>query len=149
MPIKPKQSVTRFQRVNPEKLALAKALRRNMTLAECCFWNAVRANKIDGMHFHRQQVIDGFIADFYCGDQRLVVEIDGGIHETQKDYDNMRENALKKNGLRIIRFSNQEVINNIDLVIQKLKIYVREILTRQRALFYPPTQNTTPIYRGG
>ena len=127
MPIKPKQSVTRFQRVNPEKLVLAKAMRRNMTLAERCFWNAVRANKIDGMHFHRQQVIDGFIADFYCGDQRLVVEIDGGIHETQKDYDNKRETALKKNGLRVIHFSNQEVINNIDLVIQKLKIYVREI----------------------
>lgn len=119
MPIKPKQSVTRFQRVNPEKLALAKAMRLNMTLAERCFWNAVRANKIEGMHFHRQQVIDGFIADFYCGDQRLVVEIDGGIHETQKDYDNMRETALKKNGLRILRFSNQEVINDIDLVIQK------------------------------
>lgn len=127
MPIKPKQSVTRFQRVSPEKLAMAKAMRRNMTLAERCFWNAVRANKIDGMHFHRQQVIDGFIADFYCGDQRLVVEIDGGIHETQKDNDNKRETALKKNGLRIIRFSNQEVINNIGLVLQKLKNYVREI----------------------
>ena len=126
MPIKPKQSVTRFQRVSPEKLALAKAMRRNMTPAERCFWNAVRANKIEGMHFHRQQVIDGFIADFYCGDQRLVVEIDGGIHETQKDYDNKRETILKKNGLRIIRFSNQEVINDIDLVIQKLKKYVKE-----------------------
>ncbi|MDO9391176.1 MAG: DUF559 domain-containing protein [bacterium] len=113
--------------MNPEKLALAKAMRRNMTLAERCFWNAVRANKIVGMHFHRQQVIDGFIADFYCGDQRLVVEIDGGIHETQKDNDNKRETALKKNGLRIIRFSNQEVINNLDRVLQKLKIYVREI----------------------
>jgi very-short-patch-repair endonuclease len=126
MLIKHKQSVTRFQRVSPEKLAKAKAMRRNMTPAERCFWNAVRANKIEGMHFHRQQVIDGFIADFYCGDQRLVIEIDGGIHETQKDYDSMRETALKKNGLRVIRFSNQEVINDVDLVIQKLKKYVKE-----------------------
>lgn len=125
MIVKPKQSVTRFQRVSSEKLAMAKTMRRNMTLAERCFWNAVRANKIDGMHFHRQQVIDGFIAEFYCGDRRLVVEIDGGIHETQKDYDDMRETALKKNGLRIIRFSNQEVINSMDQVIQKLEDFVK------------------------
>jgi very-short-patch-repair endonuclease len=116
-----KRSVTRFQRVSPAKLELAKKMRRNMTFAERCFWNAVRANKIPGMHFHRQQVIDGFIADFYCADHRLVVEIDGGVHEFQRAHDAQRDIALQKNGLKVLRFKNEDVVDHIEHVIEQVK----------------------------
>ncbi len=66
-------------------------------------------------------MIHGFIADFYCNAKRVVVEIDGGIHESQKDYDLLREMLIKKHGVKIIRFSNEEVINNPDSVSEKLK----------------------------
>lgn len=112
--------MTRCQRISPAKLALAKKMRRNMTLAERCFWNAVRANKIPGMHFHRQQVIDGFIADFYCADHRLVVEIDGGIHESRQEHDRLRERALEKNGLMVIRFANEDVVNDMENVVNQV-----------------------------
>ena len=61
-------------------------------MAEKCFWNAVKTDRFMGLHFRRQQVIHGFIADFYCEELKLVVEIDGGIHEEQKDYDKLRDN---------------------------------------------------------
>ena len=80
----------RLQKVTTEKLKLAKWMRSHMTLAEKCFWNGVKTDKFMGLHFRRQQIIHGFIADFYCEDLNLVVEVDGGIHEQQKDYDKLR-----------------------------------------------------------
>lgn len=56
-------------------------------MAEKCFWNAVKTDRFMGLHFRRQQIIHGFIADFYCEELNVVVEVDGGIHEEQKDYD--------------------------------------------------------------
>ncbi len=72
------------------------------------------------MHFHRQQVIDGFIADFYCADHRLVVEIDGGIHESRQEHDRLRERALEKNGLMVIRFANEDVVNDMENVVNQV-----------------------------
>lgn len=116
-----KESIIRHQKINPEKLLISKYFRKNMTWAEKCFWNMVKTNRFLGVHFRRQQVIHGFIADFYCNAKRVVVEIDGGIHESQKDYDLLREMLIKKHGVKIIRFSNEEAINNPDLVSEKLK----------------------------
>ena len=97
-------------------------MRRNMTLAERCFWNAVRANKFMGYQFRRQQIIHGFIADFYCNDLNLVVEIDGGVHELQKDYDKLRDYIINQHGIKVIRFSNEDVINHGDQVMDRLKL---------------------------
>ena len=68
----------------------------------------------------RQQVIDGFIADFYCAKLRIVVEIDGGVHEQQKDYDRLRDEILQRRQLRVLRFSNEEVISDIHGVLDKI-----------------------------
>lgn len=92
-----------------------------MTLAEKCFWNGVKTDKFMGLHFRRQQVIHGFIADFYCEELNLVVEVDGGVHEQQKDYDKLRTKIIKQYGLKIIRFSNEEVIDWNDWVMEELK----------------------------
>ena len=81
------------QRIDPAKLAQAKALRRQMTPAEKLLWRRLRRNQL-GYHFRRQQVIAGFIADFYCDTARLVVEVDGGVHEQQADYDESRNDLL-------------------------------------------------------
>jgi len=85
----------RNQHYTQIKLAIAKKMRLEMTSAEACFWKAVKGNKLNGLHFRRQQVVDGFIADFYCDKLKLVVEIDGGVHEKQKAYDAERDRIIK------------------------------------------------------
>lgn len=73
-----------------------------------------------GLKFRRQQVIEGFIADFYCNELRLIVEVDGGIHETQKDYDKLRDWIISRNDITVLRFSNEEVVNQFDIVAKRI-----------------------------
>lgn len=82
-------------------------MRREMTPAEAILWKYLRTNQLDGLHFRRQQVIDGFIADFYCHAARLVIEVDGEVHDQQPDYDAERDRILTARGLRILRFTNR------------------------------------------
>lgn len=86
MPIK---NIVTNQKVTKEKLQRAKELRREMTPAEKILWEELRANKLGG-HFRRQQVIQGFIVDFYCHKAALVIEVDGDIHDLQKEEDERR-----------------------------------------------------------
>jgi very-short-patch-repair endonuclease len=108
---------------------LARSLRRNQTEAERIFWSKVRNKQFLGYKFLRQHpVFYGyfnkvryFIVDFYCHELKLVIEIDGGIHKRQRDHDQIRTDILKSQcGLRVIRFSNEEVIDDIDRVLLKL-----------------------------
>jgi very-short-patch-repair endonuclease len=108
------------QRVTKEKLERARELRRDMTPAEKILWQELRANKL-GVHFRRQQIIAGFIVDFYCHKAALVIEVDGDIHDLQQDEDAKREKVLNEMGLRIIRFRNEEVLRNLAPVIEKIK----------------------------
>ena len=75
--------IIRGQNVRADKLSIAKRLRREMTPAERALWRALRRNALDGLHFRRQQVIEGFIVDFYCDAVKLAIEIDGKPHEEQ------------------------------------------------------------------
>ena len=117
MPIK---NIVTGQHVTKEKLQRAKELRREMTPAEKLLWHEVRAKKL-GVRFRRQQVIQGFIVDFYCHRAGLVVEVDGDIHDLQKEEDERREKALSALGLRIVRFGNDEVMRNLSAVVGKIK----------------------------
>jgi very-short-patch-repair endonuclease len=108
------------QRVTKEKQERARELRRDMTPAEKILWQELRANKL-GVHFRRQQIIAGFIVDFYCHKAALVIEVDGDIHDLQQDEDAKREKVLNEMGLRIIRFRNEEVLRNLAPVIEKIK----------------------------
>ena len=83
-------------------------------------WQELRANKL-GVHFRRQQVIAGFIVDFYCHKAALVIEVDGDIHDLQKEEDAQREKALSELGLRIVRFRNDEVLKNLSEVVEQIK----------------------------
>ena len=91
-----------------------------MTPAEKLLWQEIRANKL-GVRFRRQQVIQGFIVDFYCHKAGLVIEVDGDIHDLQKEEDERREKVLSESGLQIIRFKNDEVIRSLLVVVGKIK----------------------------
>lgn len=121
MPVK---NIIPGQRVTKEKLERAKELRREMTPAEKILWQEVRAKKL-GVRFRRQQVIQGFIVDFYCHKSALVVEVDGDIHDLQQDEDARREEALSALGLRIVRFGNDEVVRNMSAVVGKIKEHLK------------------------
>ena len=114
-------SIIRGQRVDPDKLAQAKELRRNMTMAERCLWEEVRGNRLDGLHFRRQQIIAGFIVDFYCHAARLVIEIDGPVHDRQPDHDAERTHILESMGLRVMRFTNDAVLEELSMVLRQIK----------------------------
>ena len=120
------KNIVTNQRVTKEKLERAKELRREMTPAEKLLWQQVRAKKL-GVRFRRQQVIAGFIVDFYCHRAALVVEVDGDIHDLQQEEDAWREKVLREMGLRIVRFRNDEVLHGLSVVAGRIK---ELILTR-------------------
>jgi very-short-patch-repair endonuclease len=97
----PAKNIIIGQKVRSEKTQRAKELRRKMTEAEAILWQCLRANQLDGWHFRRQQVIGGFIVDFYCHAAYLAVEVDGPIHEAQADYDREREQVLQSASVRV------------------------------------------------
>lgn len=107
----------------------ARNLRKHNTKSEKIFWEVVRNRKIKGKKIQRQFPIrfeiDGqqrfFIADFYYFQNKLVVEIDGPIHNFQKDYDEIRTQIINRLGIKVIRFTNEDIENNLDDVISKLK----------------------------
>jgi len=109
-----------------EKDDAAKRMRKEMMPAEAIVWNAVRGNKLDGLHFRRQQVIDGFIADFYCHTVGLVVEIDGTIHETRSAEDRQRSLAFAIRGLRTIRFTNARILNDLPTCLEEIQGVARQ-----------------------
>jgi very-short-patch-repair endonuclease len=92
-----------------------------MTPAESQLWQQLRANRLDDWHFRRQQIIAGFIVDFYCHRARLVVEVDGPIHEDQPEADAERDTILRAHGLTILRFTNRQVMNNMPAVLREIK----------------------------
>ncbi|HQN45070.1 MAG TPA: DUF559 domain-containing protein [Anaerolineaceae bacterium] len=114
MPIK--QIITQ-QPIEPIKAERARQLRQAMTPAERILWHRLRGGRLEGYHFRRQQVIDRFIVDFYCHAAALVVEVDGGVHLEQIEYDQAREEYLKARGLRVLRFTNLEVTHQLDTVL--------------------------------
>ncbi|NJN96810.1 MAG: DUF559 domain-containing protein [Anaerolineales bacterium] len=91
-----------------------------MTQEEKILWQYLRANRLNGLHFRRQQVIDGFIADFYCHAARLVIEVDGEIHQQQVEYDAERDRILSARGLRLLRIKNEEVRQNLNSVLARI-----------------------------
>ena len=100
-----------------------KELRRKATPAELYLWRYIKNDQINGYRFRRQFGIGGFIVDFYCPKLRLVVEVDGGIHSNPDvaRYDDERAEYIRSCFIRIIRFTNDEVLNNIEGVLQTLR----------------------------
>ena len=102
----------------------AKNLRQNMTDAEKALWNRINKNQL-GTRFKAQHPIDIFIVDFYCHKYKLVIEVDGGYHVNNQDYDEGRAAELEKFSIKVIRFLNEEVLNDIDNVIEEIKRHLK------------------------
>jgi very-short-patch-repair endonuclease len=106
----------------------AESLRKNMTMAEKIIWERLCKNQL-GVRIRRQHPVWKYIADYYCHDLKLVIEIDGGIHlsKENKEYDVGRETTLSEFGIEIIRFTNDQVINEIEQVIKIIAEKIAEL----------------------
>ena len=106
----------------------AEVLRKNMTKAEKIVWERLCKNKL-GVRIRRQHPIYKYIVDYYCHEVKLIIEIDGGIHlsKENKECDIDRDTTLNEFGIQIIRFTNEEVINDIDQIIEDIKKKIEEL----------------------
>ena len=95
-------------------------MRREPTPAEELLWRRLRGRKLQGLKFRRQHPLERFILDFYCPDVRLAVEVDGPVHQYSREEDNLRAEFLASQGIRILRFSNEVVLDSTDKVIQTI-----------------------------
>jgi len=100
----------------------SRELRRNMTEAEQLLWSRIRRKQLKGYQFYRQKIIGNYIVDFYCPQGKLVIELDGGQHYSEYGFnkDIIRDEALKKLGLNVLRFSDREVFDDIDVILEKI-----------------------------
>lgn len=92
----------------------ARKLRKHSTDAERLFWSRVRAQRLQGWKFKRQQPMERYVVDFVCFEAKLIVELDGGQPALAKDQDSVRDEWLVAQGFRVLRFWNNEVLGNID-----------------------------------
>ncbi|WP_245574880.1 endonuclease domain-containing protein [Aequorivita capsosiphonis] len=113
----------------PSSFIKAKNLRLNMTIAEKILWEYLRNKQFQGHKFRRQHPIHIYIVDFYCHELSLIIEIDGEYHQktAQINKDIERQVLLKFQDLHLIRFTNMEVINTIEKVLEDLKQYISEM----------------------
>lgn len=98
-------------------------LRKNLTPAEKILWNALRNRKLNGIKFTRQHSISLFVTDFYSAAKKLAIELDGKIHlkKDVADYDKQREEFIEAWGIKILRFKNEEIIERLPMVLEKIK----------------------------
>ncbi len=137
MPELSTEGIVSGDRVTGEKMRLARELRRRMTPEERILWQHLRAHRLQGLHFRRQQVIDGFVVDFYCYAASLVVEVDGEVHKAQAEYDAERHRALGQRGLRVLRIANEDVRRDVDGVLARIAALAAEAA-------FPPLGSTAP-----
>ena len=122
-------------------LEAARTFRKNPTPSEAILWQALRGKKLNGIKFRRQQPIGPFIVDFYAPRVRLVVEVDGVVHEQQKEADQARQDILESLDLQFLRFSATQVESDIDSVLSKIRLKAEEIL---RTMGKNPTPRPSP-----
>ena len=106
----------------------AKTLRRNQTEAEKLLWSRLRNRQMENLKFRRQHPITPYIVDFFCEEQKLIIEADGGQHTPQKD--EKRSLFIKEQGYDILRFWNNDILGNIDGVLENIASYIKEPLTQ-------------------
>ena len=111
--------MTEFHPIIPDQLLFrGRRLRRDSTFPERRLWSYLRGGRLCELKFRRQHAIGEFIVDFYCHEQRLVLELDGNSHIGQTQYDLVREDYLKAQNLRVLRFHNDDVLGDIEAVLK-------------------------------
>lgn len=132
---------------NTNNIPLARKNRKKPTPAETKMWvEVLRGRKLAGLKFTRQKPLNMFIADFYCAELLVVIEVDGSIHDSQTKYDEFRTRTLNdSHGIIVLRFKNEQVLNDIDTVRETLLVAVDE----RRRVLYPPPAPHPLTGRGG
>lgn len=130
-------AMPRLYNLNSHK-ELRKQLRRSASPAERRLWMYLKNDQLHGLRFRRQFGIGRYIVDFYCPKRRLVIEVDGSIHDVPavQANDHERKEYLESCGIRIIRFTNDQVMNSVGYVLKTLE----DIVTSPSALPYPPSE---------
>jgi len=129
-----RRSAKRIRGTTVEVDAKARALRNNMTPAEQIVWPALRRRQVSGLRFRRQYPIGPFILDFVCPSIRLVVEVDGPVHDETVDYDQARTGQLQHYGYRVLRFRNDDIAGQLEDVLKR----IRAAAAAQRRITPPP-----------
>ena len=119
------------QKVSPEikrkMVETARQFRKEPTKSEHLLWQALRGKKLDGIKFRRQQPIGNFVVDFYNSTYRLVIEIDGSIHDSQIEYDQARQSILEALGLNVFRIKAEAVEKHLPMVIEEIRGKIEEL----------------------
>ena len=92
-----------------------------MTPMERLLWARLRDRRLENFRFRRQHPVGPYIADFYCPSAQLIIEIDGDSHASQEEYDQRRTKWLDENGYRVVRFTNDDVVNNLDGAMEAIR----------------------------
>ena len=114
--------------INKSLRGRARELRKNSTLSEVLFWNAVKNKQLNGLDFDRQKVIGNYIADFYCPQLNIVIEIDGCSHATKQEYDKSRDEYLKSLGLHILHVYDEDVKRDMKAVLFMVSVFCEKYL---------------------
>jgi len=112
-------------------LAKARALRKNLTDVESLLWQALRNRRLNGYKFRRQVPVNRYIVDFMCNSIKLIIEIDGGQHLEQQNYDSVRTHYLESRGYKVLRYWNNDVLTNIEGILTSLTLALSQ---RERKL---------------
>ena len=104
-------------------LTRAREMRHESASTEAKLWKCLRNRQLGGFKFRRQHPLSRYIADFYCHEKKIVIELDGFVHsgKVNEEYDQARTNDLEELGIRVIRFLNSEVEKNIELVLRRIE----------------------------
>jgi len=124
----------------------SRALRTRSTDAELALWKRLRDRRLEGFKFRRQYAISGFVVDFACLENKLVVELDGGQHAEQSGDDEHRSTILAKSGFRVVRFWNDDVLLRIDAVLEEI---LRQLSALPQSDTPPSPQPSPASGRGG
>jgi very-short-patch-repair endonuclease len=120
------------KRTTPKIFAHAKELHRNMSPAEAKLWKHLRAHRMDGVHFRNQHAVGNYIVDFCSPRKKLIIELDGAQHLEQQEYDEERTQYLEARGYRVLRFWNNDVMNNMEAVLQAIWNTLKDGPSRSR-----------------
>ncbi|MBN1478669.1 endonuclease domain-containing protein [candidate division KSB1 bacterium] len=104
----------------------ARKLRKSSTDAEQLLWSALRNRRLNGLKFRRQHLIGHYIVDFYCSEKQLIIEVDGDYHLFTDEQDAQRQQWLESQGYRLIRFWNEDVLQDLEAVVKNIEIVVED-----------------------
>jgi len=111
---------------NPDLKEKARYLRNNSTLTEIKLWKCLSGRQMCGYDFHRQKPLGNYIADFFCNELMLAIEIDGISHLDRDKYDKRRQSELEEMGINFLRFNDDDVFYNIEKVLKEIERWIKE-----------------------